>query len=358
MSALNIAKISDNKVSTVCGVDALYYHLKINFQHYSTFYKECVSSNIMCLGAFTRISENWTKQYTYFKLVCPFENVTIARIGFKNLNTRDNLESVSVQMDSYYMNTHGIETSYHTVVEHIESLGLQVGRSKISRADLNTFVYGYDFSYLEYFYFSTLIRSNTKIYSGAKDKLQTFYLGNRTSTGAPFMRIYDKWAELLTQDVDNRKTALINHRFVKENNVYLEQDTPLWNVEFELKREFFKTYSIDTVEDFLCSVNVLHSELMKRIRLMTKKRKIDENHTDRIPTAPVWEMIANNYNFNDSNVPLDKIIPVKYSKDIEWLLNRVEEYKKVQSDTLTDNEILLLISQKLRQLDKEQKENN
>lgn len=348
MSALNLKKVSDN-ISTICGVDALYYHLKINFQNYTTFYNTCYLNNTLRIGAFSRTSENWQKQYTYFELRHPEDNIVIARIGFKNLNTRDNLDSVMVQMDTFYMNTRGVLQSYYDVVEHIEGLGLQVGKSKISRIDLNTYVYGYDFSYLEYFYFSTLMRSNTKIYNGAKDMLETFYLGSRSSN-APYMRIYNKWSELMAKDEDQKKQSLIRYKFLKEYNLHLDDQKPLWNVEFELKREFLKSYSIDTVEQCLQSVNVLHSELMQRIRLMTKKRKLEDRNTDRIPTSHVWEKIGNNYNFLDSNIPLDKIVPIKYSKDINWLINRVVEYKKVQSDNLTDNEILLLISQKLREI--------
>ena len=86
---------------------------------------------------------------------------------------------------------------------------------------------------------------------------------------------------------------------------------------------------------------------------MTKKRKVEDKNTDRIPTAPIWETIGTNYNFQDSNVPLDKLPAIKYSKDIKWLINRVREFKQAQSDNLTDNEILLLISQELTQIRKE-----
>ena len=351
MSALKLRKESDN-ISTVCGVDALYYHLKINFQHYTQFYNNSFLINALQFGPFTRISENWLKQYTYCELRNPSNNLLMARIGFKNLNTRDNLDSVQVQMDTYYMNTTGVLQSYYDVVEQIEALGLQVGKSKVSRIDLNTYVYGYDFSYLEYFYFSTLIRSNTKIYNGAKDRLETFYLGSRLS-GAPYMRIYNKWAELNEKDEDQKKQSLIRYKFLEQYNIHLDMDKPLWNVEFELKREFLKSYKIDTVEQCLQSVNVLHSELMKRIRLMTQKRKVDDAHAERIPTAPIWETIGTNYNFQDSNVPLDKIIPIKYVKDLEWSLNRIEEYWKNNVDNLTPSQFLLAISQKITQLEKE-----
>jgi hypothetical protein len=347
-------QISDN-ISTVCGVDALYYHLKINFQHYTQFYNTCFLNNTSQMGCFTRTSENWLRQYAFFELKCPNDNITIARIGFKNLNTRDNLDSIMVQMDTFYMNTKGVLQSYYDVVEHIEGLGLQVGRSKVSRIDLNTYVYGYDFSYLEYFYFSTLIRSNTKIYNGAKDKLETIYLGSRTS-GAPYMRIYNKWAELMAKDEDQKKQSLIRYKFLKQYDMHLDMDKPLWNVEFELKREFLKSYSIDTVEQCLQSVNVLHSELMKRIRLMTKKRKEEDKNADRIPTAPIWEMIGTNYNFQDSNVPLDKLPAIKYVKSLDWALNRFDEYLASNSDNLTDNQILLAFADRLKARTRNQNE--
>jgi hypothetical protein len=342
MSALNTKKI-DNSIATVSGVDALYYHLKINYKHYTQFYNNCFLNNALQFGSFTRISENWLKQYTYCELRNPSNNLLMARIGFKNLNTRDNLDSIQVQMDTYYMNTTGVLQSYYDVVEQIESLGLQVGKSKVSRIDLNTYVYGYDFSYLEYFYFSTLIRSNTKIYNGAKDMLETFYLGSRSS-GAPYMRIYNKWSELMAKDEDQKKQSLIRYKFLKEYDIHLDIEKPFWNVEFELKREFLKSYKIDTVEQCLQSVNVLHSELMKRIRLMTKKRKVDDKNTDRIPTAPIWETIGDNYNFLDSNVPLDKLPAIKYTKGIDWLTNRFKEYLDSNIENISINEVMLILS--------------
>ena len=77
----------------------------------------------------------------------------------------------------------------------------------------------------------------------------------------------------------SKKQSLIRYKFLKQYDIHLDIEKPLWNVEFELKREFLKSYKIDTVEQCLQSVNVLHSELMKRIRLMTKKRKVDETVT-------------------------------------------------------------------------------
>ena len=104
------------------------------------------------------------------------------------------------------------------------------------------------------------------------------------------------------------------------------------------------------------SANNLHGHIMKRIRLLKKKRIDGDKNTDRIETATIWKKIEKEYNFMDSNVPLHKLVPIKYSKDIKWLLNRLREYKKEQTDTLTDNAILLLLSQELNQIAKEERE--
>lgn len=77
---------------------------------------------------------------------------------------------------------------------------------------------------------------------------------------------------------------------------------------------------------------------------MTKKRKVDDKNTDRIPTAPIWETIGDNYNFLDSNVPLDKIPAIKYTKGIDWLTNRFEEYLNSNIENISINEVMLILS--------------
>ena len=357
---MKIEKKKANRIATIPGVDALYYQLNINFNDYIQFYTNETLNNTGRLttfyGVFTRLSEDWTKQYTYFELQ-DGQCRTVAKVGFKNLNTKDNLESIVIQTDSYYMNVHGIEYTYQFVKEQIIQLGLRIISSKIQRLDLNTYVYGYDFSYLEYYYFSTLIRSNSKFYSGAKDKLTTFYLGKRSNGASPFVRIYNKWQELIDQDKEKKKTELIKYKFQEQHGIIIKEEEELWQVEFELKREFLKSYGVNTVEDFLASANTLHGHIMKRVRLLTKKRKDGDKNSDKIKTASVWKKIEKDYNFMDSNAPLEKIKVKQYTKDIDWLQNRLEEYLLETKDTLTDNQILLALSQKLNIVRKEQREN-
>lgn len=351
---MNTKKKKANRIATVAGVDALYYQLNVTSNDYISFYTNCTLNKLHTFGRFQRLSQDWTKQYTYFELT-GIEGTQIAKIGFKNLNIRDGLESISVQMSSYYMNVHGIEESCKQVKHQIELLGLKVNFSKIQRIDLNTYVYGYDFSYLSYYYFSTLVRSNSKYYSGEKDKLTTFYLGKRSNGNSPFMRIYDKWQELKDMDKAQQRQALIRYKFKKELDLDLTEDIPLWNVEFELKRGFLKLNGINTIEDFLGSANSLHDLIMKRIRLLRRKRVDGDKNTNRIATASVWQKIQDNYNFIDSNVPLNKLIPIRYSKDIKWLENRLEEYLKEQTDSLSDNEIMLRLSNKLNYFRQEER---
>lgn len=355
MSVDNNIKVTDS-ISTVCGLDALYYQLKIEFQSYIYFYMDCTKNKLAIFGNFRIISENWQKQYTFFELKDSSNDKIIARIGFKNLNTKDNLEYVKVQLDSYYMNIYGERFACDRVHEELSSLGLEILTSKIQRVDLNTYVYGYDFTYISYYSFSTLVRSNSKVYSAKIDKLATFYLGSRSNPSAPLLRIYDKWLELNQSDKQeekekkDQKKQMICLKFKEQHNINLDDRIPLWNVEFELKRDLLKIYNINTLEQLFSSVNMLHSDIMKRQRLLIRKRRLKENHTDRIPTAPIWNRIERNYNFMDSNLPVDRIIPIRHSKHLEWLKNRLREYKAVQSDNLTDTQILLELSNELKQI--------
>lgn len=353
-------KSTDN-ISTVCGLDALYYQLRIEPQSYINFYVGCTSEQKAIFGNFRIISQNWKNQYTRFELIdSENESQVIARIGFKNLNTKDFLEYVQVQLDTYYMNMYGIDYVCNLVEEELSLLGLEILGSKVSRVDLNTYVYGYDFSYLSYYHFSTLVRSNSKIYSALKDNLATFYLGSRTNNTTPLLRIYDKWLELKEfkdkeeQNKKEQKKQMIFLKFKEEHNINLDDRLPLWNVEFELKRDLLRTYKIDTLEDLFCCVNSLHTDIMKRMRLLTKKKKKDETNAERIPTAPVWNKIRKEFNYMHSNLPVDKIIPIKYVKDLEWSLNRIEEYWKNNIDNLTPVQYLQAVNDRITKLIQEE----
>jgi hypothetical protein len=340
---------STNSIATVSGVDALYYQQNVDYDDYTAFFLESSLNSLATFGNFQIISENWTKQYTHSNLLDPSDGRIIARISFKNLNTRDFLESIMIKLDTYYMNIYGILHTCELVAKELQGLGLRLGKTKVSRLDLNTYVYGHDFHYLTYYRFSTLVRTNSKFYSALKDSLATFYLGSRSNGGAPYLRIYDKWLELREQDTDQDKQAMIRLMFLKEHELNLDDRNPLWNVEFELKRELLKIYNINTIEDVFKSANMLHNDLMKRYRLLTKKRKDGDRNTDKIPTAPIWQTIERNYNFMDSNLPVERTIPVKHSKHMEWLLNRLDEYLDLKTDDLTDSDILIEISKRLKE---------
>ncbi len=352
---------SIDNISTVCGLDALYYQLKVEPNSYISFYVGCTSEQKAFFGNFSIISQNWTKQYTFFELKdSKNKEQVIARIGFKDLNTKDFLEYVKVQLDTYYMNMYGIDYVCKLVEEELKLLGLDILGSKVSRVDLNTYVYGYDFSYISYYHFSTLMRSNSKIYSALKDNLATFYLGSRDNNSTPLLRIYDKWLELKQfkdkdeQKKKDQKKQMICLKFKEEHNINLDDRLPLWNVEFELKRDLLRNYKIDTLEDLFCCANSLHSDIMKRMRLLTKKKKKDETNAERIPTAPIWNKIKKEFNYMHSDLPVDKVVPVKYVKGLDWILNRVEDYWKDNIDNLTPNQLVQAINEKVTELVQEQ----
>ena len=149
-------------------------------------------------------------------------------------------------------------------------------------------------------------------------------------------------------------SSVIFLKFKEEHNINLDDRLPLWNVEFELKRDLLRTYKIDTLEDLFCCVNSLHTDIMKRMRLLTKKKKKDETNAERIPTAPVWNKIRKEFNYMHSNLPVDKIIPIKYVKDLEWSLNRIEEYWKNNIDNLTPVQYLQAVNDRITKLIQEE----
>jgi hypothetical protein len=341
----NYQKITD--VKSVAGIDALYYQLIINITDYIEFYLNAKENNFSRIRSFNKLSQDWEKEYTFFQLDDKKNNMTVCQVGFKNLNTNDGKEFVKIQLSSSYFNTFGITESITFVNEKLEEIGLVSYGTKITRIDLNTYVYGYDFSYLEYDYFKTLTRKHSNIY-GESGNVETFELGSRSNTKAPFLRIYNKWLELKQNDKKEVKQAIIQYKFYKKYGVAdLNYDTQLWNVEFELKRDFLKRFEINSVEDCLSSVNTIHNYLMQDIKLMNKKYKTTTRKAkDTMRISPIWNLISKEYNFNNSDYPRNKIKTVKHIKDENWLSNRIEEY--LSENPMTNDPLQLQYIQKLK----------
>jgi len=260
---------------TLSGIDALYFQVKVPYEDYSEFFKKSILTNSLSdsdMFSMNGYSEAGTKQYTYYSVfVSEMESNLfdgserserqLCSIGFKNLNQKDNLESIFIQMNTIAMHILGYKESYRLILDVIRGLGIPILGTKVNRLDLNTYVFNHSFEYLNYGLFSTrLLWSQEKVGYDTiykNDVLQTFYLGKRGAKGI-FVRIYNKFQELISKDdINGVKMAIIKRRYAEKYKVELNSIC-IWNVEFEVKRQELLRYGIDTVEDVFNKSDGMH----------------------------------------------------------------------------------------------------
>ena len=334
---------------TLSGIDALYFHIEVPYEDYSEFYNKIIlTQKLFDSELFTLQGHHQagTKQYTYCSVtstkmernersessVSDCKERQLASIGFKNLNRRDNLPSIFVRMNTIALSILGYKDAYNELLDVIIGLGIPILSTHVNRLDLNTYVFGHDFSYLRHKLFSTKMRKSqetvgTDSFYG-NDKLQTFYLGSRNSSGI-FMRIYNKREEIQAKynEGGRLKLGIIANKYYEKYGEKLEDISNLWQVEFEVKREELKRYGIDSVEDVWKHADGLHKDIvLNRIRLI--EPTLNDIRKKDCPTADVWQLITDSYSvFRDDALPLT---PARYKvyklTPEERLVNHCNDY--------------------------------
>ena len=325
---------SQNDYQSVCGLDALYFFIKINYEDYTFFYLNHLLKGHLESDDFVLISKDYKSQFTFFKHFGNIPNnsdegfarLEICRIGFKNLNERDNLHQIQIQMNSIALQQMNIQDIIIYFTNLINNFSLVPLKFQVSRVDINTYIFDFPFHWLKYDFFSTKMRINEPKYNG--NTLETFYLGSRQN--GLFLRIYDKIKQLksLEYSEGNIKEYLIGKKYISKYKK-LPNYEHLWNVELELRREQLRLYNIDTLQELDLNVNILLKMIFsKTIRLLCEAKKMNSND-NRILTHTVWEHIISNYDYNNSPVcELDKEKQKEYKKNNQWLKNRLEEFLK------------------------------
>jgi hypothetical protein len=250
------------------------------------------------------------------------------RSGFKDSEKAPNIHNIRIQLNAVGIYTLGIKS----LLEYINTVFLKEITNKhfpVTRIDLNMFVQ-HDFKYLR----KEMILSKKKNHAaniGERSsgyELETYYVGKK-----PFLlRIYNKHKELQTASSLKRE---LMHNYFGINGLDLEK--PIFNVEFELHREFLKQYSIDTIEDVLERAEILFKQGCDLIRLIDTQsiteKQLNSPNRKRAKTLPIWEQIKNSYEikeFLQLNTALDKIesITQRYSledarKSIKKIITRL-----------------------------------
>ncbi len=227
------------------------------------------------------------------------------RLGLKDSEKSPNLQNVRVQLNAMGIYTIGITSLINFIKKEVLA-NIITGYYPVTRIDLNAFVQ-HDFRYLQ----SSMISSRKKSYSAnitehaSGHELETVYVGKK-----PFkLRIYNKKKELKTASEDKR---LIMLNYFGVNGLDLEG--PIFNVEFELHREFLKLYGIDTVEDALSRAELLFKMCCNQIRLIdvesVSDKELNSSNRNRAKTLPIWQHIKDAYSiteFLQLETPLDKV---------------------------------------------------
>lgn len=327
-----------DSAKSISGIDALYFYVKVDYEHYTSFYHNfLLKGKISNLDNIILNSSDYSKQFTYYTYNIDISSqgsspsiLPLCRIGFKNLNQKDNLDSIVVQMDSSMMNYLGYKSSTDIVLNFIRLISLDPISTKVSRVDLNTYVTGHNFEYVNYDLFSTRSRISGTIQPICKDGvIETFYMGSR-STDSVFMRIYNKSKELAALAKKDYlaavfKKLLIENRFKSKHGDLIEIGSNLWNIEFEVKRGTLRRYMIHTIDDLFNNVDSLHYDIVKNnFRMLTRpKNKINNI---RIETSDIWKIITEEYHVFNKPVKIDKEKLKVYEKDDLWLMYRMVEF--------------------------------
>ncbi|PHM16608.1 MAG: hypothetical protein CJD30_10645 [Sulfuricurvum sp. PD_MW2] len=246
------------------------------------------------------------------------------RSGFKDPEKATNIHNIRIQLNAIGIYTLGLKS----LIEYVNTKFLGEYTMKvfpITRIDLNMFIQ-HDFSYLR----KEMILSKKQNHSaniGERSnayELETYYVGKK-----PFLlRIYNKHKEL--QSVSAIKREIMHNHF-GINGMDLEQ--PIFNVEFEMHREYLKTFGIDTIDDALKRSETLFKHACDQIRLIDtqsiSEKQLNSPNRKRADTLPIWDYIKENYSiteFMQINTPLEKIerISFRYSlQDAEKSIKKV-----------------------------------
>ena len=282
----------ENKtLAGIGGVDTCYYFIETG-NNYSIFYQDMVSRVEAEEGLYGYSYLGSSKGFHWFeKYDADLKDEAIYRIGFKDPDKQRNVNNVWVQLDGRGIYYYGLKKLVDLVAEN---LPFEIRSQQIQRIDVNYFV-NKNLDELKYEYFETRLRNNLKIKDEhSKEfrkgvKLETLYLG---SPKASFMvRIYNKKKEMEMKT--NYKKILLEN-YMTENG--LDLDAPIWNIEFQYKREELLKYKIETVEDAISSANNLLYEGLHRCRLLDYKsekyEKYYPKHKELIMTDPTWRQIT------------------------------------------------------------------
>ncbi len=303
----------DTEPKILSGIDTLYYFMESN-EAYDDFFVDMLEEldlqkekgsysfgksapqQIEINGVRLNYSGN-PEGYHYFK-----DEMEFVYIGFKDTFKQRNLHDIRVKLQARGIYTLGIKP----LIEYVDSIvkNISNGNKHITRLDVNAFV-DIDFSALYASMFATKKRFSSSINKDIRNSsvLETLYVGK-----PPFrLRIYNKKKELLK----SKKSELMYEYLL---NGGIDKDKPIWNIEFEMHREFLKEFKILSVDDAIANAENLFKQACDYVRLVDissiSEADMLNGHKNRASTLPIWQKIKDSYSLNEFmqiTAPLERV---------------------------------------------------
>ncbi|MDD5717458.1 MAG: hypothetical protein PHW64_06605 [Sulfuricurvum sp.] len=324
------------KLPYACGVDALYY-----FAQSGAFYDRLYQNIIDQIEDKKAYFKSLNYQYADNDIIVNINGIDVVysgmgrdgfhwfnhdffRSGFKDPEKAMNIHNIRIQLNSAGIYTLGLKS----LIEYVNTKylgGYTMNVFPITRIDLNMFIQ-HDFSYLR----KEMILSKKQNHSAAIGErsnayeLETYYVGKK-----PFLlRIYNKHKELQGA-IPIKREIMYNHFGIHG----MDLEKPIFNVEFEMHREYLKQYGIDTIDDALKRARVLFKNACDQIKLIDpesiSEKALNSSNRKRATISPIWNHIKYHYDiteFMQIDTPLEKIekISFRYSlQDAEKTMKKV-----------------------------------
>lgn len=316
-----------NSIKTLSGIDSLYYFLETKSEQYQKvfeeFKKEVLDLEKLAIEYETKkqllSAEELAKEgivvkehpviefngheFFYLGKAKGFYWIELSAGGFK-AGLKSSTENIGLNDIQIQLLASGIYSAgVKDLVEYIDDVfyPLITDKKPITRVDLNCFIQ-YDLSFIDRTMFVSKKKKYTDIYKeqGSGTVLETLYVGR-----SPFkLRIYDKIKELK----NSPKKELMEIYFIV-NGFKLTQ--PIFNIEFEIKRDFLKTYKLLDVDSVLANAQTLFKKSTEMICLKDVPKDSEPNEKYNAPIHPIWEHIGSVYNVANIEQKQDELEAIK-----------------------------------------------
>lgn len=311
------------------GIDTLYYFAESGAD-YNKFYQELLRK----IDRVKMEYEYYEISYTESDILIPINDIELKysgkgrdgfhwfkhdflRVGFKDSEKNKNVNDICVQLNAVGIYTLGLKSLIEYINKQLlKDIVLNGAKFPITRIDVNMFI-EHNFSYLTKEMVVSKKKNHSIIYSEKANskEVETYYIGK-----SPFrLRIYNKLQELKTAR-ENKRELMYNHFGING----IDYKDTVWNVEFELHREFLKRYGIDTIEQALQRSNELFKlgcELVRFVDLESiKAEQIHTKNRRLADTLLIWDYIKESYDnqeFLQLTTPLEKVEKISYRYTLE-----------------------------------------